>query len=861
MHPQDSREEAWQSRILMKRTSRIAIWPFVCIATCLLVLTLISPRAWQALPSLRFVKQQPAPPAPAEPVENGFTPNRTLVVAAVESLAADAMNDFFPAPQAAKVRPPVADRAPALIMPRLTAPELPSKPPRVVDQGEASEGTPAPVITIKQAASPSAAVPRQSIAVDPIQPRCWPRPLAVIAQLDRLAEEIDSRDWALSVLETLQAIGEFDSLASTELPQHFQRLEELIEDANAIDERLESLLLRSELRKTVYGLIKRLQVWRQVNIVAANGAIVKPIEHDDARMLQIAALVVGRLRPLPDAVAWHRFLLLERVGELAREANAADQRQRLATILLTRLESPQLTDAQQQFLAADEFSAYKNALRHWIIQPVDLSRLLHLLEQRELRGGPADAQQFAESVRALRWSPREEIVELGDLLEAHYRNANVRVAVSVDLINRLLPAPPPRSREPVNDQISGARIRGASEAATERFLIRLFPDRHRLRMGFEARGLVASETSAHSGPVRFFNEGLAMFRVRKQFLVDRRGIKTQRSETEAHSDATLTGLETEWDGFPLVGMLVRSIALQQHDQQAGMAKSVVEQKLEERISRQLDEHVQQKLMTAERRLQEKVLLPLRKLDLDPVPVDMQTTAQRLIVRYRLAGDDQLSAHTPRPQAPGGSLMSMQMHESIVNNAIEKLKLAGRRSTIEEVVREVAAAMGRDEIELPEDFPGDIVVEFAADDPLRVEFQDGSISLKLRISELAGGPGRWHDFSVEVKYSPEAEGLDMRLSRSGDSENVILIDSLEPDRRLTLGDRIVLRSIFTKVLSKNRKLPLMPAAVKDGRAIGRPARQPIRRRRRLDRHGTQHQAGSHPTQRPTAAACRRIALMQ
>jgi hypothetical protein len=312
--------------------------------------------------------------------------------------------------------------------------------------------------------------------------------------------------------------------------------------------------------------------------------------------------------------------------------------------------------------------------------------------------------------------------------------------------------------------------------------------------------------------VRVFNEGLARFRVRKLFTVDRRGVTAFEAEGEADSKNVMTGLETEYDGYPLVGALVRSIAMQQAEQESSSAKWEVDAKLAARASRRLDESVQQELMRAERKFQERILLPLRRLNLDPEPLEMQTTAQRLIVRYRLAGEDQLAAHTPRPQAPSNSLLSVQVHQSCINNAIEKLNLAGRRVQLEQLYRDLAKAAGRPDAQIPDDLPENTTVEFARLDPIRIEFVDGAAELTLRFAEISNDAGaKWNDFSVRALYYPEVSGLEAKLARQKD--DIIYLDSLDERRPLAMGERIALRLIFTKVLHNRHKLPLVPETVR------------------------------------------------
>ena len=66
---------------------------------------------------------------------------------------------------------------------------------------------------------------------------------------------------------------------------------------------------------------------------------------------------------------------------------------------------------------------------------------------------------------------------------------------------------------------------------------------------------------------------------------------------------------------------------------------------------QLDVEVDNQLVDAQEKFDLHVYQPLRNLALNPVALEMRTTDQRVISRYRLAGFYQLAAHTPRPIAP------------------------------------------------------------------------------------------------------------------------------------------------------------------------------------------------------------------
>ena len=50
------------------------------------------------------------------------------------------------------------------------------------------------------------------------------------------------------------------------------------------------------------------------------------------------------------------------------------------------------------------------------------------------------------------------------------------------------------------------------------------------------------------------------------------------------------------------------------------------------------------------------------------PVEMKTTTERLGGAIRVAGENQLGSHTPRPRAVSDSLASVQVHETALTNA-------------------------------------------------------------------------------------------------------------------------------------------------------------------------------------------------
>jgi hypothetical protein len=76
-----------------------------------------------------------------------------------------------------------------------------------------------------------------------------------------------------------------------------------------------------------------------------------------------------------------------------------------------------------------------------------------------------------------------------------------------------------------------------------------------------------------------------------------------------------------------------------------------------------------------------------------------------------------------------------------------------------------------------------------------------VRLTIRLKELAhGSKSKWHNFAVRGYYAPHSDQRDANLVREGVIELI--------GERLRFGDQVALRGIFSRVLSRNRKLNLV-----------------------------------------------------
>jgi len=442
-------------------------------------------------------------------------------------------------------------------------------------------------------------------------------------------------------------------------------------------------------------------------------------------------------------------------------------------------------------------------------EPAGPRQLLADLERFEQTGLQGDGSRLARHARAT--TPWPGSLDAGERierwLEANYRGANLRLAVAAELLNRLVPTQPP-VEAPVRDRILGVPTRGTSKTTAE-LGVRLIPDPRYLRFALEAKGLVFARTTSKSGPATFYSRSDSRFLARKIFEISPGGLRTWPAEVEATNWPKLRGVRTDFDHVPLLGSLIEWIARYKHAESEGAVRRIARQRVRSRVKEEMNATVEPRVEQAKGQFRRRVLEPLQGLALVPTVGEMQTAPNRVTLRLRLAADEQLAAFTPRPRAPGDSLASVQVHQSLLNNVGERLRLDGHSFTLPQLQQHLAKSFRLPGDAFTGEFPEDLRIAFAAENAVRARFVDGRIELTLAIAELHRHPGHWRDFTVRVYYKPRHEGLDLRFVRDGTVQL--------RGERFGAQPQIALRGIFSKIFSHDRGLSLIdPKLVHDPR---------------------------------------------
>lgn len=423
-------------------------------------------------------------------------------------------------------------------------------------------------------------------------------------------------------------------------------------------------------------------------------------------------------------------------------------------------------------------------------------RVAQRIEEYEQEPTSLLARTLAADAARLASIGDAEGAALATAINQNYRNANVRVAIGAELIRRLLPQPEPIV-SPVRDRIAGTPVSGRSTTETQ-LGVRLVPDNNAWRIGLEAQGVVTSRTYSRGGPAVLGARGSTEFSAKKLLLLTPVGMQAAPTVATARvRSQRLTSLRTDYDRVPLLGKFVRSTAKEEYGRMRHRAQAETRVKVERQVRKTLDERVTPQLAEIEARFASEVTDRFANLGLTIEPIEMRSTDQRLITRVRLANGSQLAAHTPRMRAPSDSLLSLQMHESTLNNALDGLDLAGQTLTTDALRERLV-----ERLRLPASTPPggeQATFRFAAEEPIRFRLADGRAELTLAFQAIAVRGRQHRNFKVHAFYRPEVNGLVAELVQDG---------TPQIEGRMRNASRMHLHGIMGKVLSAGQRVPLV-----------------------------------------------------
>lgn len=414
-----------------------------------------------------------------------------------------------------------------------------------------------------------------------------------------------------------------------------------------------------------------------------------------------------------------------------------------------------LADAKQkEFLSQPAFLQFEKSLDQYLTavawQPpapnsaelrAQLKGLLDAADGYAASRSSEDAAKARAAQEAIAKLAPDGGDRIASVLQKHIFNYNVRVVASEEFLNRLL-SEARTEKGPVTDYVMGATVSGNQTTAT-RVFIDLKPSNKTARFDLGLNGQISSSTVGVTSEATVYTQGNHSFVARKEVNFDGLKFVTSPATISVNPHNTTTGIATNVGG--LFSGIANNIASQEVEARRGAAEAHAAMRVRENVLPKFNAEADKNFAEAGPKLEKDVFSGLKATGLYPDTFVYTSSDTTLRLHSRLMAPNELGADLPPSQlaTQGGAVL--QMHETAVNNAIDRMGLAGQTLTEPQLREKLEAfftkALNRPvKLEAPpkpaadaadDDDKGPSAIIFSTTDPMRVRFENGELVLVMR----------------------------------------------------------------------------------------------------------------------------------
>lgn len=411
-------------------------------------------------------------------------------------------------------------------------------------------------------------------------------------------------------------------------------------------------------------------------------------------------------------------------------------------------------EKQKEFLGGKPFLNYEAALDQylagvdWKPPTVDaaevrgqLKKLLDAIDSYADTRSSEDAAAIRDGYVAI----GKVTLDGGDLLSAalqkYVMNYNVRILASEDFLNRLM-MDVRTEKGPVTDFVMGANVSGNQTTATK-VTVDLLPSATTARFDLTLTGNIQSSTVGVTSEATVYTQGNHQFVAKKEVNFDGHKFVTLPATINVYPHNTTTGIATNVGG--LFQGIAQGVASQEVEKRRPQAEAIAADRVRTNVLPKFNSEVDKNLKEAEPKLESEVFAGLKATGLYPDAFVYQSTSTVIRLNSRLMGAHEAGANLPRAVITPERGATLLMHESAVNNAINRMDLAGQTLTEPELKAKMEAffskALSREvkfaapknaaPAESDDGDKGPSAIIFAAADPIRVAFENGELTLTIK----------------------------------------------------------------------------------------------------------------------------------
>ncbi|WP_428308369.1 hypothetical protein [Lacipirellula sp.] len=422
------------------------------------------------------------------------------------------------------------------------------------------------------------------------------------------------------------------------------------------------------------------------------------------------------------------------------------------------------------------------------------------------------------------------------LVRERFAQKNISAQFSVNFVDRM----PNRNLDqvrPVRDCILGTSIFGTAHTlGSVRYDLQPADDKIELVVHLD--GLAHSQTRGYNGPVVINSQGQTTYTANKRISISDEIFEADPAVANVDTRTHINSIQKT--GGQFAAGLITKVAWKRASQSKAQAERISAEHTRQNVIKEFNERVAKDLGDARLRYQQKIRDPLVRRDMFPDTTRLTSSPEGVAADSTFAARNQIAADSPRPPVKPGQDLSLQIHESAVNNylpialasarisqetaeqqpilngnvpnwikvlSVKKPELAAAvatgaavvdsaSKTLDQVVEGQADERGpNDPPALPPFKPYSITLNSEA--PVGVRFDDGKVVIRVRASKLVSDDMEYSNWDFIITYAITQDGDRIVLKRVGDIE--VFPTGFDPawDKQMTAQ-----QSGFRSTLAKN-----------------------------------------------------------
>ncbi len=494
-----------------------------------------------------------------------------------------------------------------------------------------------------------------------------------------------------------------------------------------------------------------------------------------------------------------------------------------------------VSNALDQYLAV---AAWKNPAEATSKLRAEIKELTSALDSYAATG--AKAKELRDAFSDVRFISADGGDRLASALQSRLFNYNLRVLVTEAFLNRIM-SDSRSVQGPVNDFILGAQVNG-SQITNTTVNVDLLPSNTTARFALRLNGNIQSNTAGVTPQATVYTAGNHTFNAAKEINFDGFRFMTSPATISVNPHNTTTGIATQLSGIPILGRIAHSIASQAVAEKKGQSESIAASRVQDGVLPPFNREVDSSFATAGDKLDRELFTGLRATGLFPDTFTYQTSDQLMTVNARLMSSHQVGADLPESRLMAVTGATLLLHETALNNAIDKIGIAGQTVTEPELRAKIEAFLSK-ALNRPFKFSGPAPTQpvdgsddekalnaiiFASEDPIRIRITNDELTIVIRAGFKQDGKDDIPMREITVPISLEASGRQIMakagqvLVAAADGEgggvatNAVVrkkIQSVLPDR--TVDGKVELKTPSKTVVAYVSTLTLLDGWVAVG----------------------------------------------